>query len=56
MQSTGYFHKTQSFEEGFELCRIVVERNLEIISADQLPDIVMEDGDIIEVLRFVGGG
>jgi thiamine biosynthesis protein ThiS len=33
-----------------------VERNLEIIPRDRLGAVVLEDGDSVEVLRFVGGG
>ncbi|MGN0353475.1 MAG: sulfur carrier protein ThiS [Muricoprocola sp.] len=43
-------------EEGFDINRVVVERNLEIISKDKLDTITIQDEDSIEVLRFVGGG
>ena len=43
-------------EAGFEPERVVVERNLEILSKDQLGNIIIQDDDAIEVLRFVGGG
>ena len=43
-------------EAGFEQERVVVERNLEILSKDQLGNIIIQDDDAIEVLRFVGGG
>lgn len=43
-------------EEGFEINRVVVERNLEIIPKEQLPTITIQEEDSIEVLRFVGGG
>ena len=43
-------------EAGFEPERVVVERNLEILSREQLGEITLQDGDSIEVLRFVGGG
>lgn len=42
--------------EGYELDRIVVEVNLEIIAKDKLGDVVIKDNDSIEVLSFVGGG
>ncbi len=41
---------------GFEPEKVVVERNLEIIPRDQLGNIVIQEEDSIEVLRFVGGG
>lgn len=42
--------------EGFELDRVVVEYNLDIIPREQLNSITIEDEATIEVLRFVGGG
>ena len=35
---------------------VVVERNKEIVPADSFTDVVLNDGDHLEVLRFVGGG
>ena len=43
-------------KECYEPARVVVERNLEIIPKDQLSDVVLQDEDVLEVLRFVGGG
>ncbi len=43
-------------ENGFELERVVVERNLEIIPSEALGHVMIQDEDVIEVLRFVGGG
>ena len=43
-------------ESGFEPERVVVERNLEIIPQEKLGNVIMQDEDAIEVLRFVGGG
>lgn len=43
-------------ETGFEPERVVVERNLEIIPGDRLGSVMIQDEDVIEVLRFVGGG
>ena len=42
--------------EGFDLNRVVVERNLEIIPKEILAEIQIEENDSIEVLNFVGGG
>ena len=36
--------------------RIAVERNGEIVPKDQYGETVLQDGDSIEVVRFVGGG
>ena len=43
-------------ESGVEPERGVVERNLEIIPGDRLGSVMIQDEDVIEVLRFVGGG
>ena len=43
-------------DAGYDLSRVVVERNLEIIPRDELGIITIREGDTIEVLRFVGGG
>lgn len=36
--------------------RIAVERNGEIVPKSCYAEIVIEDGDVIEVVSFVGGG
>jgi len=43
-------------EEGYELARVVIEYNLDIIPREELKSVVIEDEAVIEVLRFVGGG
>ena len=43
-------------EAGFEPERVVVGRNLDIIAKDELGNTIIQDEDVIEVLRFVGGG
>ena len=43
-------------EAGFEPERVVVERNLDIIPKDELGNTIIQDEDVFEVLRFVGGG
>ena len=43
-------------EAGYSPDRVVVEKNLEIIPREALGAILLEDGDSVEVLRFVGGG
>lgn len=43
-------------EAGFEPERVVVERNLDIIPKDELGNTIIQDEDVIEILRFVGGG
>ena len=43
-------------ENGFNPLHLVVERNYEIIPKDQFASVTIQDEDVIEVLRFVGGG
>ena len=43
-------------ENGFNPEPLVVERNFEIISKEQFGSVTIPDEDVIEVLRFVGGG
>ena len=43
-------------ENGFNPEHLVVERNLEIIQKEQFGSVTIQDEDVIEVLRFVGGG
>lgn len=35
---------------------VVVERNREIVSRDDVDGVVLEEGDHLEIVRFVGGG
>ena len=43
-------------EAGFDTANVVVERNLEILGRECLGDVILQEGDSVEVLRFVGGG
>ena len=43
-------------ENGLNPEQLVVERNFEIISKEQFGSVTIQDEDVIEVLRFVGGG
>jgi len=36
--------------------RVVVEVNNSIIKRDQFKEYILQDGDSLEILRFVGGG
>lgn len=36
--------------------RIAVERNGEIVPKGQYQEILLRDGDVIEIVSFVGGG
>jgi thiazole synthase len=43
-------------ELGLEPTRVAVERNLEIVPRSTLAQVIVEDGDEIEIVTFVGGG
>lgn len=36
--------------------RVAVERNREVVSRDRYEQVRLEEGDRIEIVRFVGGG
>lgn len=40
----------------YDRTRIAVERNGEIVFKSQYDDVVLCDGDVIEIVSFVGGG
>lgn len=42
--------------ENYELTRIVVERNEEIVPKAEYENTVIADDDTIEIVSFVGGG
>lgn len=43
-------------EAGFKPEQVVVERNFKIVPKEQMGCVTIQDEDVIEVLRFVGGG
>ena len=42
--------------QGYEVTRLAVERNGDIVPKAQYAQTVLQDGDAIEIVRFVGGG
>jgi thiamine biosynthesis protein ThiS len=36
--------------------RVAVEHNLAIVKRDRFPEVVVGDGDRVEIVNFVGGG
>lgn len=36
--------------------RVAVEHNLSIIRRNTFPQVIVEDGDRVEIVNFVGGG
>ncbi|QLC24705.1 sulfur carrier protein ThiS [Parasphingopyxis algicola] len=45
-----------SEELGLDPCKVAVERNLEVVPRSTLGDVLVEDGDELEIVHFVGGG
>ena len=43
-------------EAGYNTARIAVERNEEIVPKAKYADTFFADGDVVEVVNFVGGG
>lgn len=43
-------------QEGYQLDRIAVERNGEIVPKASYENTVLQDADILEIVQFVGGG
>ncbi len=43
-------------EKGYRPDRIAVELNREIVPKKQYPEIVLHDGDALEIVTFMGGG
>ena len=41
---------------GYSGRMIAVEYNGEIISAEQYPQVCLHDGDVVEIVCFMGGG
>lgn len=43
-------------DEGYQLTQVAVERNEEIVPKAQYGSVTVQDGDTVEIVRFVGGG
>lgn len=43
-------------QAGYNVNRVAVERNLEILSKSALDETVIQEGDVIEIVTFMGGG
>ena len=43
-------------EAGYDPVGIVIEKNMEIIHREDFDKVSIKDGDVIEILHFVGGG
>ena len=52
----GYSVAQMLSELGLDPLRVAVERNLEVVPRASLSEVPVEDGDVYEVVHFVGGG
>jgi thiazole synthase len=43
-------------EIGLDPAKVAVERNLEIVPRSTLADVMLAEGDVLEIVHFVGGG
>ncbi|MFZ5974232.1 MAG: sulfur carrier protein ThiS [Bacillota bacterium] len=43
-------------DRGYDISRIAVEKNGNIVPKTTFSEVMLEDEDVIEVVRFVGGG
>lgn len=43
-------------ETGYVPAHVAIEHNLKIIPRDEWNNVTIADGDIIEILQFMGGG
>jgi thiamine biosynthesis protein ThiS len=41
---------------GLDPAKVAVERNLEIVPRSTLANVMLTDGDVLEIVHFVGGG
>lgn len=48
--------ETFLISQGYNIQRIAVERNEEIVPRETFSEIILDDNDIIEVVHFMGGG
>ena len=43
-------------QEGYQTARIAVEKNGEIVPKSRYGETLLRDGDVLEIVSFVGGG
>lgn len=43
-------------ENGYDKRAIAIELNEEILPKDRYPETVLKDGDVLEIVHFMGGG
>ena len=55
-QAAGMHLSDYLVSAGYNLQRVAVERNLEIVPRRLYEELILEDGDDLEIVGFVGGG
>ena len=43
-------------EIGIDPARVAVERNLEVVPRSTFDEVAVQEGDVFEIVHFVGGG
>ena len=43
-------------QEGYDIARVAVEKNMEIVTKKDYETTILQDGDCVEIVSFVGGG
>lgn len=43
-------------QENFDYRKVAVELNEEIVPKSKFAEIILQDGDIVEIISFMGGG
>jgi len=41
---------------GIDVKKVAIERNLEIVSRSEYESVLLENGDKLEIVHFIGGG
>ncbi|MBE7021262.1 MAG: sulfur carrier protein ThiS [Ruminococcaceae bacterium] len=56
LDAVGKSVKEYLYSAGYDLMRVAVELNGDIVPKARYADTFLEDGDSVEVVSFVGGG
>ncbi len=56
IEASGKLLKDYLLEAGYDITRLAVEKNGDIVPKAQYDKTILEDGDALEIVRFVGGG
>ena len=56
IEASGKLLKDYLLEAGYDITRLAVEKNGDIVPKAQYDKTTLENGDALEIVRFVGGG